>query len=99
MYISGGENVYPAEVESALFKMEGIADVAVIGLPDERWGEAGCAVVVTAPGQTLEPDDVIDFCRDKLARFKIPSDVKFIDELPRNATGKVLKRVLREQFE
>jgi fatty-acyl-CoA synthase len=99
MYISGGENVYPAEVESALFKMEGIADVAVIGLPDERWGEAGCAVVVTTPGQTLEPDDVIDFCRDKLARFKIPSDVKFIDELPRNATGKVLKRVLREQFE
>jgi fatty-acyl-CoA synthase len=99
MYISGGENVYPAEVESTLFKLEGIADVAVIGLPDERWGEIGCAVVVTAPGQTLEPDDVIDHCRGKLAKFKIPTRVEFIDELPRNATGKVLKRVLREQIE
>jgi fatty-acyl-CoA synthase len=98
MYISGGENVYPAEVESVLFKLEGLADVAVIGLPDERWGEIGCAVVVIAPDQTLEADDVMDFCRDKLARFKIPARVEFIDELPRNATGKVLKRVLREDI-
>jgi fatty-acyl-CoA synthase len=98
MYISGGENVYPAEVESVLFKLEGIADVAVIGLPDEKWGEVGCAVVVTAPDQTLEADDVIDYCRDKLARFKIPARVEFMAELPRNATGKVLKRVLREEI-
>jgi len=91
--------VYPAEVESTLFKLEGLADVAVIGLPDERWGEIGCAVVVKAPDASLEPDDVIDYCRDKLAKFKIPARVEFIDELPRNATGKVLKRVLREQIE
>jgi fatty-acyl-CoA synthase len=99
MYISGGENVYPAEVESTLFKLQGLADVAVIGLADERWGEIGCAVVVKAPDASLEADDVIDYCRDKLARFKIPTRVEFIDELPRNATGKVLKRVLREQIE
>jgi fatty-acyl-CoA synthase len=98
MYISGGENVYPAEVESTLFKLDGLADVAIIGLPDERWGEIGCAVVVKTPNASLEADQVIDYCRDKLARFKIPARVEFIDELPRNATGKVLKRVLREQI-
>ena len=98
MYISGGENVYPAEVESVLFKLDGIADVAVIGVPDPRWDEVGCAVVVAGPGADLDEDAVIGFCRDKLARYKIPKQVAFIDELPRNATGKVLKRVLREQL-
>jgi fatty-acyl-CoA synthase len=97
MYISGGENVYPAEVESALFKMDRLTDVAVIGVPDERWGEVGCAVAVIKPGQTLTPDDIVDHCRGTLAAFKIPKQVVFMDELPRNATGKVLKRVLREQ--
>ena len=99
MYISGGENVYPAEIESVLFKLEGVADVAVIGLPDERWGEMGCAVVVVAPGKSLEAEGVIDYCRDKLARFKIPAQVVFVDELPRNATGKVLKRILKEEID
>jgi len=99
MYISGGENVYPAEVESVLFKLENIADVAIIGLPDERWGEIGCAVVVVKPDTTLTEDDVIDYCRDKLARFKLPRHVFFTDELPRNATGKVLKRILRESYQ
>jgi len=98
MYISGGENVYPAEVESVLFKLDGVADIAIVGVPDTRWDEVGCAVVVVEPGKSLTADDVIDFCRDKLARFKIPKQVVFMDELPRNATGKVLKRVLREQI-
>jgi fatty-acyl-CoA synthase len=98
MYISGGENVYPAEVESILFKMEGIADLAIIGVPDDKWDEVGCAVVVKSRDSEMSEDDLIHFCQDKLARFKIPKHVVFMDELPRNATGKVLKRVLKDQI-
>ncbi|MBO0332024.1 long-chain fatty acid--CoA ligase [Sneathiella sp. CAU 1612] len=98
MYISGGENVYPAEIESILFKMPEIADLAIIGVPDARWDEVGCAVIVVAPGKQLTADDVILFCQDKLARYKIPKHVVFMDELPRNATGKVLKRVLKDEI-
>ena len=98
MYISGGENVYPAEIESLLFKMPEIADVAIIGVPDDRWDEVGCAVIVLAPGKTLTADEVTGYCRDKLARFKIPKHVVFLKELPRNATGKVLKRVLKDEI-
>ncbi len=97
MYISGGENVYPAEVESVLFKMEGIADVAIIGVPDDRWDEVGCAVVVKAPEADFDKDDLILYCQDKLAKYKIPKHVVFMEELPRNATGKVLKRVLIDE--
>ena len=96
MYISGGENVYPAEVESTLFALEGVADAAVIGAPDERWGEVGVAFIVVAPGASLSEDAVIGHCHGKIARFKIPARVVFTDELPRNATGKVLRRELRE---
>lgn len=99
MYISGGENVYPAEVENVLFGLKGVADCAVVGLPDDRWGESGLAVVVVAPGAELTEEDVIGWFQGKLARFKIPARVAFVDELPRNATGKVLKRTLKEQFE
>lgn len=98
MYISGGENVYPAEVENVLYEMTEIREVAVIGLPDERWGEAGWAVVALQEGQSLEPEALFDFCRSRLARFKQPVRVEFVDELPRNATGKVLKFELRQQF-
>lgn len=98
MYISGGENVYPAEVESLIFKIPGVADAAILGLPDDRWGETGCAVIVRAAGADLSASDVIGFCRGKLATFKIPTRVEFTDELPRNATGKVLKRVLKERL-
>ena len=98
MYISGGENVYPAEVENVLFGLEGGADCASVGVPDDRWGESGLAVVVRAPGAELSADDVIGWFQGKLARFKIPARVEFMDELPRNATGKVLKRTLKEMF-
>jgi fatty-acyl-CoA synthase len=98
MIISGGENVYPAEVEAVLYEMPGIADVGVIGLPDPKWGERVVAVVVAAPGATVTAADVTAFASDKLARYKMPSQIEFVDELPRNPQGKVLKRVLRERF-
>ena len=97
MYISGGENVYPSEVESTLFDLPGISDVAVIGLPDDTWGEVGQAVIVRADGSDLDETAILNFCRERLARFKVPQTVRFIDELPRNATGKILKRELRDE--
>lgn len=96
MYISGGENVYPAEVESLLYELEAIAEVAVIGVPDERWGEAGCAVVAVKEGHDIAAEQVLAHGRDRLARFKQPAHVVFVDALPRNATGKVLKFQLRQ---
>ncbi|MGH2523071.1 MAG: AMP-binding enzyme, partial [Anaerolineales bacterium] len=96
--ISGGENVYPAEVENVLFAHPAIAEAAVIGVPDEKWGEVGRAVVVVKPGQSLTEPEVIEFCQGKLARYKIPKSAVFVDALPRNAAGKVLKTDLRKQF-
>src|SRR5581483_11528786 len=98
MYISGGENVYPAEVENVLFQLPQVADAAIIGVPNERWGEVGMAVIVRKPGQALEEGDVVRHCLGRLAKFKVPQSVRFVDALPRNATGKVLKRELRSQF-
>ena len=98
MIITGGENVYPAEIEAVIHEMEEVADVGVIGLPDEKWGEKVVAVVVAAEGVSLEPEDVIAFTDGKLARFKMPKQVEQLDELPRNPQGKILKRVLRDQY-
>jgi fatty-acyl-CoA synthase len=98
MYISGGENVYPAEVENVLYNHPAVAEVAVIGVPDPRWQEVGRAVVVLKPGQALTEQEVIDFCQGKLARYKIPKSVVFVESLPRTAAGKVLKRELREAY-
>jgi fatty-acyl-CoA synthase len=98
MYISGGENVYPAEVENVLFEVPGVADAAIIGVPNERWGEVGLAVIVRKPDQPVAEADVIRHCLAKLAKFKVPQSVAFVDALPRNATGKVLKRDLRVRF-
>jgi fatty-acyl-CoA synthase len=97
MYISGGENVYPAEVEDALLSLEGIADAAVLGVPDERWGEVGAAFVVLEPGAALSEDEVVAACRERLARFKVPASVRFLDELPRSGMNKVLKDELRTE--
>ena len=96
MYISGGENVYPAEVEQVLFRHPNVLDVAVIGVPDDRWGEVGVAVIVPRDPLGADAADYLAFCDDKLARFKIPKRVTITDELPRNAAGKVLKRELKE---
>jgi len=98
MYISGGENVYPAEVEDVLMKNEKVADAGVIGIPDDKWGEVGMAVIVKKPGMDLTEQELIDFCKNKLAKYKIPKKVVFTDALPRTATGKILKKTLREQF-
>jgi fatty-acyl-CoA synthase len=98
MFISGGENVYPVEVENALFAHPGIAETAVIGVPDPRWGEVGRAIVVPAPATTLTAAEVIEWCTARLARYKVPKSVRFVDALPRNAAGKVLKNVLREEY-
>ena len=98
MVISGGENVYPAEVESVLYDHPAIAEVAVIGVPDERWGEAVTAVAVVKEGEELTLDGLRDFATDKLARYKLPTKLEVVDVIPRNASGKVLKRELRVRF-
>jgi acyl-CoA synthetase (AMP-forming)/AMP-acid ligase II len=99
MIVSGGENVYPREVEDVLFDMPEIADAAVIGVPDERWGETVKAVVVARPGHELTSDAVISWCRGHLGGYKCPTRVDIVAELPRNASGKVLKRLLRQPYE
>jgi acyl-CoA synthetase (AMP-forming)/AMP-acid ligase II len=96
MIISGGENVYPAEVENALASHPAVADVAVIGVPSERWGETVKAIVVA--GAPVTSDDLIDHARTRLAGYKCPTSVEFVVELPRNASGKILKKVLREPY-
>jgi fatty-acyl-CoA synthase len=95
MYISGGENVYPAEVESVLHEHPAVADAAVVAVADERWGEAGIAVVVLAPRATGDEEELLEHCAARLARFKIPRGIRFVDGLPRSGMGKVLKDELR----
>ena len=94
MFISGGENVYPVEIENVIFQLDGVLENAVIGIPDKKWGEVGRACVVLKPGANLDESAVIDHCGSQLARFKVPKQVRFMDELPHNATGKVLKHEL-----
>ena len=98
MYISGGENVYPAEIENVLYQLPQVAEAAIIGVPNEKWGEVGLAVLVLKPGETIDRATVVAHCVSRLAKFKVPNDIAIIDALPRNATGKVLKRELRTQF-
>ena len=98
MYISGGENVYPAEVESVLHQLTAIAEAAIIGIPNEQWGEVGMAIVAVKPGQTLTAEEIHAHCQANLARFKCPRLIEFVDALPRNATGKIHKPTLRKTF-
>jgi acyl-CoA synthetase (AMP-forming)/AMP-acid ligase II len=98
MIVSGGENVYPRIIEEVLFQHPAIADAAVIGVPDERWGETIKAIVVRRQGMTATTEDIMEFCRGKLGGFERPRSVDFVDALPRNPSGKVLKRVLREPY-
>jgi long-chain acyl-CoA synthetase len=97
MIVSGGENVYPIEVEEALAQHPAVADVAVVGTPDERWGETVTAFVVTRADQGCSADDLVAFARERLAGYKLPRVVEFVDELPRTPSGKVLKRELRDR--
>jgi acyl-CoA synthetase (AMP-forming)/AMP-acid ligase II len=98
MIVTGAENVYPIEVENVLASHPAVADVAVIGVPDPRWGETVKAVVVLRPGAEVEADELIDFSRARIAHFKCPTSVDFIESLPRNPSGKILKRELREPY-
>jgi long-chain acyl-CoA synthetase len=95
MIVSGGENIYPVEVEEVLSQHSGVTEVAVIGVTDERWGETVKALVVRAPGPAVEAGELVAFARGKLAGYKLPRSVEFVAELPRSPAGKVLKRELR----
>jgi acyl-CoA synthetase (AMP-forming)/AMP-acid ligase II len=96
MIVSGGENIASSEVERVLYEHDAVVEAAVVGRPDERWGEVPVAFVVVSPGATTTPDDLVEHCRAQLARYKVPKDVTLIDALPRNPSGKVLKRELRQ---
>ena len=97
MFISGGENVYPAEVEAAFLRHPDIAEIAVAARPDERWGEVGLAFVVMKPGRTFNEDTLLNWATDLLARFKIPRNFRAVDELPKTASGKIQKfKLLRD---
>lgn len=98
MVVSGGENIYPVEVENVIAQHSAVADVAVIGVPDDKFGEALLAFIVTKPDCTLTTEELIEFCRERIAGYKIPRQMQLIDELPRNPSGKVLKKVLREPY-
>ncbi len=98
MIVTGGENVYPAEVENALFGHPAIEDAAVIGVPDDAWGEAVKAIVVLKPGAAQDAADIIAWARARIANFKTPKSVDFVDLIPRNLSGKILRRELREPY-
>jgi acyl-CoA synthetase (AMP-forming)/AMP-acid ligase II len=98
MIISGGENIYPREVEEILYRHQAILEVAVIGVPDDKWVERVHAVIVLKDGKKLETDEIIDFCKERLARYKAPRSVEIVESLPKNPQGKILKREIREKY-
>jgi acyl-CoA synthetase (AMP-forming)/AMP-acid ligase II len=97
MIIAGGENIYPAEVENVILAHPAVTEVAVIGLPDEKWGETTCAIVVVNDDK-VDEEAIIASCEEKLSRYKLPRKVIFVETIPRNPSGKILKRVLRDQY-
>jgi long-chain acyl-CoA synthetase len=98
MIITGGENVYPREVEELLYELPQVDECSVVGLPDREYGERVTAVIKLKPGAELEPDKIKDFLRARLAPFKVPKTYKVVEDLPKSATGKLLKRTLRRQL-
>jgi acyl-CoA synthetase (AMP-forming)/AMP-acid ligase II len=98
MIISGGENVYPREVEEVLYQHPAVAEVAVIGIPDPYWIETVHAVIVLKPGAAVDQQAMIDFCKERLARYKAPKSVDFVEMLPKSPQGKILKRELRKSY-
>ncbi|MDE2340162.1 MAG: acyl-CoA synthetase, partial [Alphaproteobacteria bacterium] len=97
MYISGGENVYPAEVEAVIAELTEVAECAIIGVPDTRWGEVGCAYVIPVAGKVVDEAQILAHCAARLAKFKVPKTVVMTDSIPRTASGKVQKHVLKAQ--
>jgi fatty-acyl-CoA synthase len=98
LIISGGENIYPAEVEELLYAHPAVAEAALIGVPDAKWGEVGRAIVALKPGDTTTADELISFCQGRIARYKLPKSIVFVEQLPRNAMGKVVKEELKRRF-
>ena len=98
MIVSGGENIYPAEVENALMSNAEILDAAVIGIPDDKWGESVKGFVVLAADASLSEDEIISYTRTQIAAYKCPKSIEFIKELPRNPSGKILRRELRDPY-
>jgi acyl-CoA synthetase (AMP-forming)/AMP-acid ligase II len=98
MIVSGGVNVYPAEIENALYAMPEVAEAAVIGVPDPKWGETVMAFIVPREGAKIDANSVMTFCRDRIAGYKIPRQFEFVKALPRNGTGKVMKTELRKPY-
>jgi long-chain acyl-CoA synthetase len=98
MIVSGGENIYPAEIENVLMAHPAVADVAVIGVPSERWGETPKALVVRAAGTEVTEAELVAYCRERLAGYKCPSSVDWVEVLPRNPSGKILKKDLRKPY-
>ena len=98
MIVSGGENIYPAEVENALMSHEEILDAAVVGIPDEKWGETVKGFVVLSDSSSLDEEQIISYTRTQIAGYKCPRSINFIPELPRNPSGKILRRELRDPY-
>ncbi|MGW0005441.1 acyl-CoA synthetase [Nocardia grenadensis] len=98
MIISGGENIYPAEVEAAILEMPGVTGCAVFGVPDRKWGETGCAAITLTPGTDIDHERLVEFLTPRLAKYKIPKSTLVLDEIPRNATGKIRKDILRSHY-
>jgi len=98
MIISGGENIYPREIEEVIIQHPSVREVAIIGVPDSAWGEAVKAVIVVKPGTSLSQGEILDFCAERIARYKKPKSVDFVPELPKNAYGKIMKRELRARY-
>jgi len=98
MIISGGENIYPAEIEEVLYSHPKIFEAAVIGIPDERWGESVKALVILMEGESTTEDEIIEFCKKRLGGFKVPRSISFLTEFPKTTSGKILKRILREEY-
>jgi acyl-CoA synthetase (AMP-forming)/AMP-acid ligase II len=98
MYISGGSNVYPREIEEKLLTHPALAEIAIVGVPDRAWGEAGIAVAVRRPGSSLDESELLAWIEGKVARYKLPKRVIFWDELPKSAYGKITKKIIREEL-
>ena len=96
MYKSGGENIYPAEIERILVQMEGILEVAVVGVPDEKWGEVGKAFIVTTHDHPKDEQAILDYCRQHLAKFKVPKHIQFTEAIPKSDSGKINRNLLKK---